>query len=185
MENSKKIFWNKAMFWGFIVGLTAMIASTVFYATDNFDHAAKQWVEIAIYVIGIILCALSFRNSIEENTLFPYGRALGLGVSTMLFASIILAVFSFVLYKFIDPGLIDELITTLEEKYLESGLSEDMIERQIEMQQKLMTPAFMSVGQVINGVLYGLIISLITSIFMKKKSVDGFQEAMKEIDEEE
>ena len=90
MENIKKIFWNKAMFWGFIIAL------------------AKPWVEIGIYVLGIILCALAFKSAVAEDTPFPYGKALGLGVSTMLFASIILAVFTFVFFSYIDPGLVDE-----------------------------------------------------------------------------
>ncbi len=55
----------------------------------------------------------------------------------------------------------------------------------MQFQRKLMTPPIMSATQVLNGVFYGLIISLITSIFMKKKSADGFDEAMKEIDDEE
>jgi hypothetical protein len=185
MENIKKIFWNKAMFWGFIIALGSMITTTIYYATDNFFHGSKQWVEIGIYVLGIIICSLAFKSAVAEDTPFPYGKALGLGVATMLFASIILAVFTFVFFTYIDPGLIDEGIAVTEEKLLEAGLTDDIIEQQMQFQRKLMTPAIMSGTQVLNGVFSGLIISLITSIFMKKKSAEGFQEAMKEIDEEE
>jgi hypothetical protein len=128
---------------------------------------------------------LIHKKSIDQSTPFPYNKALGLGVATMFFASLILALFTFVLYKFIDQGLIDQMFSAMEEKYLSSGLSEDMIEKQIEMQRKLMTPAFMSLSQIFSGVLIGLIISLITSIFLKKKTENGFNAAMDEIDNED
>jgi len=184
MENSKKIFWNKAMFWGFIIGLCSMIATSIFYATDNFESNARTWIDIAISVAGIIAAAAAFRNATDEKTPFAYSRALGLGVMTQFFASIILAVFTYILVKFIDPGIIDQALATAEEKLLDSGFDPDMIESQIEMQKKFMTPMFMAAAQIMNGLIFGLLISLITSIFMKRKSEEGFQKAMNEIDDE-
>lgn len=184
MGTNKSQFWNKAMFWGFIIALTSMVSTTVFYSTDNFFAQTRGWVDIAIYAIGILGCTILYRNSLDENTDFPYGRALGLGVATSFFASLIIAVFTFVLYKFIDPGLIEESIVMAEEKLLESGLSDDMIEQQMDMQTKFITPAIMSIGIIFNVVIMGLIISLITSIFTRKKAADGFNAAMSEIDDE-
>lgn len=173
---------NKAMIWGFFIALASMIVTTIFYATDNMFSETSAYFSYAIYIGGIVLATLAYKKSISQDTPFPYSKALGLGVATMFFASLILAIFTFVLYKIIDPGLIDQMFSTMEEKYLSSGLSEDMIEKQIEMQRKIMTPAILSLSQVFSGVLMGLVISLITSIFLKKKTEDGFNAAMHEID---
>jgi len=185
MESNKNLLMNKAMIWGFITALASMIATTIFYSTDNMFSELSAYVSYAIYIAGIVLATLAYKKSIDKDTPFPYNKALGLGVATMFFASLIIALFIFVLYKFIDQGLIDKMFSTMEEKYLSSGLSEDMIEKQTEMQRKLMTPAFMSLSQIFSGALIGLIISLITSIFLKKKTEDGFNAAMNEIDNED
>jgi hypothetical protein len=185
MESNKNLLLNKAMLWGLIIALASMIVTTIYYSTDNMFSPSAGYITYAVYIAGIVLVTLSYRKSIDQNTPFPYSKALGLGVSTMFFASLILALFTYVLYKFIDQGLIDQMLSFTEEKLLGKGISEDMIEQQIEMQRKFMTPAIMSLSQIFSGVIIGFIISLITSIFLRKKTEDGFNAAMHEIDNEE
>lgn len=185
MEPSKNQFWNKAMFWGFIVALATMLLTTVFYATDNFFSGAKSWIEQAILIIGIVWCTLVFKQTLGANDEFSYGRALGLGVATSFFASLILALFVYVLFQYIDPDLISQTLQKTEEKLMESGLSDDMIEKQMEMQGKFIKPAIMAASTIFSKVFMGLIFSLITSIFLKKKAADGFEAAMDEINDED
>lgn len=173
------------MFWGFITALASMILTTIFYVTDNMTSSAKGFIDYAIYIGGIVFCALAFKKTLGENDPFPYSRALGLGVATMMFASIILAVFTYVLYQFIDPSLIDKMIAFMEESYLQAGLDESVVEQQMGMISKFYTPALMSVSALFGGVFIGLIISLISSIFLQKKEKDAFAAAMNEIDDEE
>jgi len=185
MDTNKNLFWNKAMFWGFIIALASMLATTVYYTSDSMLSKSKSWVEMAIYTIGIVLCAIAYKKTLTENDEFPYSKALGLGVATAFFASLILAIFTYVLYKFIDSSLMDEILLNAEEVLLESGFSDDMIEKQLEMQQKFVTPAFLTITTIFSVVLTGLIISLITSIFVRKPVADGFKAAMNEIDDED
>lgn len=173
------------MFWGFVIALASMLATTVYYSTDSLQAKSQSWVGIGIFVVGIIVCTLIYRQSLGEKDEFPYSKALGLGVATAFFASLILAVFTFVLYKYIDPDLISETLETAREKAFASGANEDMIEKQIEMQSKFLTPAVMSVSSIFGNVITGLVIALITSAFLKKKTADGFDAAMSEIDDED
>lgn len=184
METNKNLFWNKAMFWGFITALASMLATTIYYSTDNFFSKSKSWVDIAIIAAGVVTCGIMYRQSIDEKDPFPYPKAFGLGMATTLFASLILAVFTFVLYKFIDPDLISQLMTNSEEALIASGFSDEMVEQQLEMSSKLMSPAFMSISTIFVVLFSGLIVSLITAIFLKKKTVDGFEAAMSDIDED-
>lgn len=185
MDSNKSLFWNKAMFWGFIVGVASVTITTLSYVTDNMESSFMWLFSMAIYIGGITLCARAFKKSSPESEPFPYSRALGLGVATMLFASIILAVYNFVLYKFIAPDLIEKILTASEEQALRMGTNEDMIEQQMEFFRNLYTPFFMSIGSIFGGVFWGLIISLVTSIFLQKKVSNPFETAMNEIDDEE
>lgn len=185
METNKSLFWNKAMLWGFITALGIMIVTSAYYATDNYFASSRSWVELAVYIAGIVLCALSFKATLGDNDEFPYARALGLGVATLFFASLIIALFTFVFFKYIDPGMIDEILRNTEEVALSKGVPEEMIEQQIAMQEKFIQPAILAASTIFSTVLYGLIISLLTSIFLKKKSAGGYNAAMNEIKDEE
>ena len=185
MEANKNLFWNKAMFWGFITALLSMISTTIHYSTNNMFSKSNGWLSIMILVLGIVICGIMYRRSIAENDEFPYSKALGLGVATAFFASLILALFTFVLYKYIDPDLVEQSLTNAEEVLLEKGINEDLIETQIEMQRNFVKPSILSASTVLTDVIYGLIISLVTSIFLRKKAADGFSAAMSEIDDED
>jgi hypothetical protein len=74
-----------------------------------------------------------------------------------------------VLYAFIDPGLMDKSIAMAEAKMAEKGLPEEAIEKAMEMQAKMMKPWFTSLMGIVNSVFYGLILSLIVSLFVMKK----------------
>lgn len=173
------------MFWGFIIALVTMLSTTVFYATDNFFSDSKSWIEHAILIVGIIWCTVVFKSTLTANDQFSYSRALGLGVATSFFASLILALFVYILFRYIDPDLISELIQRTEGKLMEAGLSDDMIEQQMALQSKFIKPSIMAITTIFSTVLMGLIFSLITSIFLKKKIADGFDAAMNEINDED
>jgi hypothetical protein len=183
METNKDQFWNKAMYWGFIIALASMLLTSLYYSTDNMFAQSKQWFDTAIYVAGIVLCTLAYRKTLGKKDDFTYGKALGLGVSASFFASLILALFTFILYNYIDPELIDKTLLHTEETLIESGLSDDMIEMQIEMARKLLTPIVLTISTIFSTVFTGLIIALISSIFLKKKSENGFESAMNELND--
>ncbi|MBN1769405.1 MAG: DUF4199 domain-containing protein, partial [Prolixibacteraceae bacterium] len=141
------------------------------------------WVDTLIFVAGIILCARAFKSKISIEEPFPYSRALGLGVATSFFASIILGLFYFVLYRYINPSLIDEIQLMQEEVMIESGFSDQIIEQQMAMKSIIFNPGFMAFQHMFSTVFTGLLISLITSVFIRVKSTDGFAEVMREIDD--
>ncbi|HPS13500.1 MAG TPA: hypothetical protein PLB87_09495, partial [Prolixibacteraceae bacterium] len=82
-------------------------------------------------------------------------------------------------------SLIDQFIEYTEDTFLKSGMSEDMVEQYIKLSKPMMTPAVMSMSQLFSVAFYGFLISLITSIFLRKKAETGFDSAMREIDNEE
>lgn len=184
MDTKKSLFWNKAMFWGFIVALASMLTTTVYYSTDNMASTSQSWIDYAITIGGIVVCAIVYKQTLHQNDEFTYGNALGLGVATIFFSSLILAVFTYVLYTYIDPELHAETIRNTEQVLLDSGYSDDMVEQQMALGRKFMTPAAMSIMFVFVNTFKGFIVALITSIFLKRNAANGFEAAMSEIEED-
>jgi hypothetical protein len=96
-----------------------------------------------------------------------YGRMSGkLGVELPDTSALIQ---NFVLYGFIDPGLVDKQILEAEEKMIAKGIPEGSIETALQMQAKFMKPWFMAVSSIFSAAFFGLILSLLVSLFIKKE----------------
>jgi len=74
-----------------------------------------------------------------------------------------------VLYAVIDPGLVDKSLAFQEEKLIDRGMPEAAIDQALAMQAKMMKPWFTALMSTLSSVFYGLILSLIVSLFIMKK----------------
>ena len=107
-----------------------------------------------------------------------YGQGVGAGTIIGFYAGIIGAIFTFLLYEVIDPDLMGKLLTFTEERIAESGrVPEEMIDQTMEIQKKFMASWIMSIGVIINYLFFGVVVSLIASIFLKKEGNPFQQEA--------
>ncbi len=175
MENQPNSVTKAAMTYGLYLGLALVLNSVIFYVMGKPFAEGSGYLSYAIIIGGIGWAMWSFSQASPEEGL-PYSRALGLGTLQSLFASIILSFFTFILYKFIDPALIDQLMTFTEEKMLQRGMSEDQVESMINMSKKMMTPTLMSISQVFSLTLMGFIFSLILALIFKKNPSNPFHE---------
>jgi ABC-type antimicrobial peptide transport system permease subunit len=99
-----------------------------------------------------------------------YGNSFLLGFFIVLIGGILASLFSFVLFKFIDPGLVDTMIETAREKMESRGdMSEEQIDMALEMSKTMMSPLWMMIWGLAGSAFIGAILSLIVSIFMKKE----------------
>jgi len=98
-----------------------------------------------------------------------YGQAVGAGVVIFLYYSIIIAIFTYILYAIIDPGLIDKQLAAAEELMAKRGLPQEAMDAGLKVQEKMMKPEIMAPVSIFGSMLYGIIMSLIVAIFVKKE----------------
>jgi len=181
----KSTFWKSAMVYGLYLALVLTLFSVILYVSGLILNTKVGYVSIVLTIAGIVIAQINYRNR-ELNGVISYGQAVGFGVAIMLFAGIVTALYTIVLYTFIDPSLIDQMKAVQEEALLGKGMSEDQIEAAMSMTSKMMTPAWMSVMGLFGSVFSGTIVSLLTSIFVKKQpNEDAFDEAMEDVKTEE
>jgi len=181
----KSTFWKSAMVYGLYLALVLTLFSVVLYVTGLILNPKLGYVSVVLTIAGIVIAQIAYRNR-ELNGAITYAQALGFGVAIMLFAGIVTALYTIVLYTFIDPTLIDQMKAAQEDAMAQKGLSADQIEAAMSMTSKMMTPAWMSIMGLVGSVFSGTIISLITSIFVKKTpNMDEFDEAMEDVKTEE
>jgi hypothetical protein len=181
MEN-KVSPWKANLNAGIILGLIGIIWTLVLWFLDQTTNRSLGWIFWIVLIIGLFLGIKSYRDK-YLNGFITYGQSLGAGVIIMIYYSLIAAVFTYLLYKFIDPNLTDKLLAMTEEQLVERGMTEGMIEQSMQIQKKIMTPLVMSVSSIFAGVFIGTILSLIISLFTKREGNPLIDEAIAEEEE--
>jgi len=173
--NQPVSIWKSSLTYGLYLGLALVLVSAVFYVTGNTFAKSASWVTYAVMTIGIALAQFNYRKLLGDE--MNYGQAVGLGLLTMIFAAFITGFFTYLLYTVIDPSLQDQMRLFIEEQLVKQGnVPEGQIDMAIEMTARLQKPAIMFVLNIFNAAFVGLLISLITAIFTKKKPAEDFSE---------
>lgn len=167
MEEKRSV-WKETLNYGIILGLISVGLSVLTYM---FDLTFKTWITwpsllISIFVLYFLL--RSYRDH-YNNGYITYGKSVGAGVVINIYAAIITAIYVFVLYSFIDPGLVDKSLAVAEQRMIDRGIPDSAIDQAMQLQAKIMKPWFTSLMSTISSVFYGLIVSLIVSLFIMKK----------------
>ena len=173
MENQSNSVNPLAMSYGLYMGLALILNAVIFYVMGSPFSQVSGYITYAIIIAGIGIVMRTFRENHPEAGV-PYGRALGLGTLTSLFASLILGFFTFVLFKIVDKTLIDKFLTFMEEQLLRSGITDNQADTFMPMYRKVLTPLTYSLGMIFSITINGFIFSLILAIFFKRKSTDPF-----------
>lgn len=167
MEEKTTSIWKSTFLSGIYLAIVLILLSVIFYVMGNPFSKTAQYLTYPVMIAGIIWGQLSYKKALGGT--MTYGQALGAGVLTMVFASLISSVYTYVLYQFIDPSLQEQLRLFTEEQIIQQGnVSEDQMEMAVNLATKFQKPIIMFAMGIFGGPFMGLIISLITSIFTKK-----------------
>ncbi len=168
MEQKSSLIWKSSLTYGIYLGIVLILISVVYYVTGNMFNQSSQWIGYVVMIAGIVLAQLAYRRSLGGTMM--YGQALGMGVLTMLFASVLSGIYTYLLYAVIDPSLQEKMRIFTEEQIVKQGrVPEDQIDAAVNMAARMQSPVMMLIIAIVGGTLIGLIISLITSIFTQKK----------------
>ena len=173
MENQSNSVNHMAMSYGLYMGLALILNSVIFYVMGSPFSQISSYISWAIIIAGIALAMRTYRDNNTEAGV-TYGRALRLGTLQSLFASLILAFFTFVLFQLVDKTLIDKFFSFMEGQLLSKGTPENQIDAIMSFYKKIMTPLSFSLGQILTVTFMGFIFSLILAIFFKKQPTDPF-----------
>ena len=175
MEEKTVSIWKSTMLSGVYLAIALILLSVIFYVTGNMFSKVAQYLSYPVIIAGIIWGQISYKK--ELGGFSSYGQALTAGLLTMVFASIISSIYTYILYAIIDPSLQEQMRIFTEEQMIAQGkVSEEQMEMALNMTAKFQTPAMMAVIGIFGGALLGLIISLITAIFIKKNPSDEVPE---------
>lgn len=184
MEKDKSLV-NNAMFYGLIFGIILVVYT--FFAQQSMLNEGvgmmrgivQGGISLLLYFLGVVISTIHFRKSKLDNFM-TYRQSFLFGVLVLFFSSFIVAVYTFVYAQWINPEYTAQLyemtVQLTLDMYERMNVSEDIIEKaMVQLEAKgISTPTEMAMSSVWGGIIMGVIVSLITSIFTQRRNSDPF-----------
>ncbi|MCX7987128.1 MAG: DUF4199 domain-containing protein [Bacteroidales bacterium] len=163
----KKSMYSQVANYGLITGLILVAYTLLLYITGQLMNKGLGYISLVILAACLYIFTKQYRDKINGGTL-TYGQGFSVGVLTGIFAGILSAFFSLILYMYIDPSLVDKQLSIAEQDMLSRGMSEEQVEMAINMTKKWMTPGMMFLSGILSMAFLSALISLITAAILKK-----------------
>ena len=142
MEENRSI-WKETFKYGVILGLISVVMSVLTYMLDLMN---AKWIMLPTLLLTIIVLVLLLRSYRDQynHGFISYGKSVGAGFIMNVYATVIAAIYIYLLYTLIDPGLIDKQLAFAETKMIEKGVPEAQLPQIMEMQAKFVKPWFIT-----------------------------------------
>jgi hypothetical protein len=176
MMEQKVNIWKANLTNGVILALVCVVYTLFLYFFDLLFNTTLGYIYFLVQVILLFLLVKSYRDNFLRGYI-TYGQAVGTGVIISLYSALAMAVFSYILYTVLDPGLTAKKLAFVEEMLLKRGMPQETVDTSMKMQEKLQTPLISSILSIFSGVFIGTLLSLVIAIFVKKEGNPLLDEA--------
>jgi hypothetical protein len=157
--------------YGVIIALAIIVFSLILFLLNIARDSALEYLTYLILLGGLFLAQTNFRNKYLGGYI-EYGKAFTVGLLASIFLSIIMGIYTFIFFKYIDPGAMEEAMSMVEQKMMDRGMTDMEIEQGVAMARKFQGVGMYTLFAVVGNIFIGSIFSLITAIFVKKENPD-------------
>lgn len=187
MEKDQSVLSN-SMYYGLVFGIVLVAYNIVLTVTGlnitmmtgGFSMMAiSLLLSLILYFGGVFVSQKQYRDKKLEGFI-SYGQAFTFGILVVIFASLLVAVYNFIYAQWINPDFGQEVYE------LSKQVTMDMLDRfnapadavdeamaKIE-ENGASKPSDFAFSAITNGIIIGAIVSLLTSIFVKKNNDNPF-----------
>ena len=160
--------WKANLTNGLILALAGITISLLLYFLNLLFNQTLGYVTMLIQIVVLFFLVKSYRDTFTFGHI-TYGKAFGAGIVISIYNALIMALFTYILYTLIDPGLTAKKLAFVEEMMLQKGTPQASVDMVMKMQEKLSKPLISTIINVFSLLLIGVIYSLIIGIFVQKE----------------
>lgn len=160
--------WKANLNNGIIMLSVGIVYSLVMYFLDLSLNKVQGYVFMVVQFALLVYLLKSYRDNYMYG-IISFGQSFGAGVIINLYYAIGTAIFTYILFKYIDPELVKKSLAMTEEQMVRKGAPQASIDAAMKITAKLMKPEIMAPFTVFGTMIWGVILSLLASIFVKKE----------------
>lgn len=171
-DQKKASVFSNGVKYGLYTGAATVLLMLLFYAIDLGRENYVQWIGTIVLIAGIVMGTINYRDKLNGGYI-SYGNAFLTGLYVTVVTAVITVIYSIIYVEYLDPGAMQYYMEMAEQKMVDKGLSDEMIDQQMAMAEKFATPTFRIVVGLLASTIIGAVISLITAAIFKKND-DSF-----------
>ena len=175
---------SSALKWGLITGMVLIVQNLISTLLGvGQDPSVSPFLGILLSIIGIGVTLFTIYLGIKEirdtelNGYLTFGMAIRKGLKIALIAGILVAVYSVIYAKLIDPEMMDRLLAVQEDKWAEQNMTEDQIAMARKMMSFFKNPFLLAGLAILSTCFWGLLQSLVAGAILKKDAPPTFPTA--------
>jgi hypothetical protein len=170
--------WPTGSRHGLLAGLVLIVVGLIIHMTGMVDYTGQNtggnWISnIATWGVMIAAIVLAVRQHKEQELggFISFGRSFYVGFIVSLLIALTSAIWGYIFFAFVEPGLIDTMIEMSREQMIEQqGMSESDADKAMGMMGWMMNPAILSLFAAVGSLIAGTIFSLIIGAIMKREA---------------
>jgi len=164
--STKKIAINN----GLLLGLIGIVMGVIKYVMNW--HLEQHPIEMVLGIVFTVAILILAFNQFKKMSggFMSLGQALKLGMGVVLVSTIIAVIFNYLLMNVIEPTMLEQMQDLQWEKALEQNpdMTQEQIDLGKEMAAKFSSPPIIAAMQLVFGLFFGFITTLITGLIMKR-----------------
>lgn len=170
MEDQNLELKNHILQYGSILGGISVVFGLMLYSLDmHYQNDTNATIVSLVITIGVIAFAqFNYRKDNQGFMSLSQGIKIGLGMAAI--SGIINVLYFLVLSNVIDPEMMNKATEMGMNEFLDQNpeASEELIEQVKDMQENFTGPVISSSMIIIFSLLTGLVVSLVTGLFLKR-----------------
>lgn len=157
---------------GIILGVVTILISVILYVMNL--HITKSWIGGTLNFIAMIVVIVYGINEYKKSSggFLSLGQALKIGVGIALVAGILGTIYQLIFINVIEPDFMDKMMQIQYDQMIETNpdMTQDQIDMSMEISKKFTSPWVTSAFAIVGSLFFGLVISLVAGLIMKKES---------------
>jgi len=174
MEEKQTSLGLHTLIYGVGTGLVLIVLSLILYVANLYMNEVLRYLEYVIMIAGMVIGSLQYRK-VQLKGFMTYGQAFSANFLIGLFATVVSVIFFFFYIKYINTGLIEEIMAQVRTKMeaKAGNMSQEQMDQAMMWTEKFMSPVWMVIWGFLVSAFWAAILSLIIAIFIKKKNPDA------------
>ncbi len=156
---------------GIVAGLIPALFKTVLFFSGYAELYGGSFTNLAeLIVIAFAIPLATYTAKKENDGMLPFNSAMKTSLGTAAISGIIVCLFTFIYFKFMNTGLQANAVLEATKYASEKNLSAEETKKTIEGARQVFSPFVQSTSALFGIMLSGFFVSVISSVIFKKEN---------------
>lgn len=160
--------WKRALIFGGAVAVASVALMAVMGAAGLEGNQAVGYIGLLFPIIGIVLAIQAAKKA--ETGEFTFGEGFKEGAAVALVSALLGAVLTYLYLTAVNPGYMDAVREATTAQLERQGLSGAELERMQQATNAMATPGAVTSVSAVTSFIFGLIVSALAALFMRRKA---------------